>query len=289
MSEAKPANAAQIEYWNEVSGPKWAELGDVIDAQIAPIGHVAIDGAAPSSGERVLDVGCGCGHTTLELARRVGPDGAVLGVDISGPMLADAEQRAARAQGAPIRFVQADAQTYDFEADSFDLAFSRFGVMFFEDPEAAFSNILGALRPGGRLAFACWQALALNPWMLLPAAAAAKHLELPLPSDPTAPGPFAFADAERVRGLVTGGGFTDFVAEPIERKLTIGAGRGLEQIVDFLMQMGPAGAALRNAGADPPLIAAVQASMNEALEPYFDGNGVVMEAAAWFISARRPE
>lgn len=288
MSEARTANAEQITYWNEVSGPKWAELGDVIDAQIAPVGLVAMDAAEPGRGERVLDIGCGCGQTTVELARRVGPEGRVLGVDVSGPMLADAQRRAAEAEDASIGFVQADAQTHAFEPGAFDLAFSRFGVMFFEDPAAAFANLLSALRPGGRLVFACWQEIGRNPWMLVPAAAAAKHVEIPRPSDPTAPGPFAFADPERVGGLIGAGGFADYEATPIERKLTIGAGRGMDRIVDFLMQMGPAGAALRQAEDPEAVAAAVKASMTEVLEPYYDGDGVVMDAAAWLVSARRP-
>ena len=289
MSEAEGANAGQIEYWNEVSGPKWAELGDVIDEQIAPIGGVAIDRAAVRAGERVLDVGCGCGHTSIELARRAGDGGEVVGVDISRPMLADAERRAERAGAANIRFLNADAQTHGFEPAAFDLAFSRFGVMFFDDPVAAFANILTALRPGGRLVFACWQELARNPWMLVPAAAAAKHVELQRPADPHAPGPFAFSDPDRVAGLVTGGGFEAFEAAPVERKLAVGAGRALDEIVAFLVQLGPAGAALRNAGNDPALIDAVRASVREAVEPDFDGHAVVMEAAAWVVTARRPE
>lgn len=287
MTETSLANAQQIEYWNAITGPKWVALTDLIDAQIAPIGLAAIDAAAPRPGERVLDVGCGCGPTTLELARRVGASGSVSGVDISQPMLAEARRRAAGAVGAPIDFTVADAQTHTFEAGAFDLIFSRFGVMFFEDPRAAFANLRRALRAGGRLAFACWQEPARNPWMVVPAAAAAKHVALPAPAHPHAPGPFAFADAERVRGIVEGGGFERVSIEPIERTMLIGAGLDLDRILDFLVQMGPAGAALRDA--TPEVSAAVRESIREAVKPYYDGTGLRMDAAAWCVTARRGE
>lgn len=286
MSQAGPVNAQQITYWNEVSGPKWVALSDLIDAQIAPLGREAIDRAAPSPGERVLDVGCGCGQTTVDLARRVGPSGEVVGVDVSRPMLADAERRAAAAPEAPVRFLPADAQTHPFDPGAFDLVFSRFGVMFFEDPAAAFANLARALRPGGRIVFACWQALDRNAWMRVPVAVAARHLSLPAPGDPHAPGPFAFADAERLRGLVTAAGLADVVAEPLERDLVVGAGLEMEAIVDFLLQMGPTGAALRDASDE--LVATVRASLHEAMAPYHRGDGLVMGAAAWLVSARRP-
>jgi SAM-dependent methyltransferase len=287
MPETQLANAQQIEYWNAVSGPKWVVLADQIDAQIAPIGLDVMETASLQAGEQVLDVGCGCGLTTLELARRVGPEGRVLGVDISKPMLAEAERRAKGSPGAPIRFQSGDAQTFPFEENRFDLVFSRFGVMFFEDPPAAFANLRRALRPGGRLAFACWQELGKNPWMVLPAAAAAKHLTLPTPADPHAPGPFAFADAARVRGILERGGFEGISIEPIERTMAIGAGLPLEAILDFLVQMGPAGAALREARED--VVAAVRESIREAVTPYFDGTALRMDAAAWQVTARRPD
>lgn len=287
MPETPLANAQQIEYWNAVSGPKWVILADQIDAQIAPIGLDVMATAAASPGEQVLDIGCGCGLTTIELARRVGPTGRVVGVDISQPMLAEAERRAAGAGGAAIEFQAGDAQIFSFDDQRFDLVFSRFGVMFFEDPTAAFANLRRALRPGGRLAFACWQALGRNPWMVVPAAAAAKHLALPTPTDPHAPGPFAFADADRVRGILERAGFERIEIEPIERTMAIGAGLSLEAILDFLLQMGPAGAALRDAGED--MVATVRESVREAVTPYFDGTALRMDAAAWQVTARRPD
>ena len=158
-------NAQQIEYWNELSGPKWVTFADTINAQLEPIGLEAMDRADVRPGQRVLDVGCGCGQTSVELGRRVGDTGEVLGVDISGPMLDDAQRRAAEAGAGHVHFSQADAQTVTIEPGGFDLLFSRFGVMFFEDSAAAFSNLRRALAADGQLCFVCWQEIARNPWM----------------------------------------------------------------------------------------------------------------------------
>jgi len=279
-------NAEQIEYWNETSGPKWAALGDVIDRQIAPLGRAAMERAALAAGERVLDVGCGCGHTSLELAGRVGPAGAVLGADISAVMLEQARERA-RAAGLPhLRFENVDAQTHDFGPDAFDVAYSRFGVMFFADPRAAFANLLRGLRPGGRLSFVCWQELGRNPWMRIPVAAVAQHVALPVPASPEAPGPFAFADAERVQRILVAAGFADVRAEPLERELDVAGGADLGATVDFLLQIGPAGAALREAGAG--VREKVARAVLEAIAPFETPAGVRMPAAAWIFSAARP-
>ncbi len=170
-------NAEQIQYWNEQRGRAWVAQQELIEAQLAPLGRHAMDRAAIAAGERVLDVGCGCGQTTLELARRVGPRGSVLGADISSVMLGRARELAGAAGATNVRFEEADAQTHAFPPAGFDVLFSRFGVMFFADPRAAFANLRTALRPGARVAFVCWQALPLNPWMAVPLAAALQHFQ----------------------------------------------------------------------------------------------------------------
>jgi SAM-dependent methyltransferase len=284
MTPSSGANAEQITYWNEVSGPKWVSLSDRINDQIEPLGLAAMERAAVAAGENVLDVGCGCGHTSLVLGERVGEGGRVLGVDISAPMLADARERAERAGLGNVEFLQADGQLYPFEAGAFDLIFSRFGVMFFEDSAAAFTNIRRALRPGGRLTFICWQAITQNPWMLVPAAAAAQHVEMPGPPAPDAPGPFAFADAERVVGILEAAGFGDVEAEAHEGRLSVGRDMALEEIVGFLLQMGPAGGALRDAEA--AVVEAATKSMHEALAPHYEDGAVVMDFGAWILTGR---
>jgi SAM-dependent methyltransferase len=285
MTNRSGANADQITYWNEVSGPKWVAMTDRINEQIAPLGIAAMDRARVGAGESVLDVGCGCGQTSLALGERVGEGGRVLGLDISEPMLNDARARAKRSGATNVEFVRADAQIHAFEPTDVDLIFSRFGIMFFDDPTAAFANLRTALRAEGRLTFICWQALAKNPWMFVPAAAAAQHVALAAPSDPTAPGPFAFADADRVVGILQSAGFADVSAEAHEGRLAVGRGLALDEIVGFMQQLGPAGAALREASAD--VVQAVTDSIREALTPYYSEDGVVMDFGAWILTASK--
>lgn len=279
-------NAQQVTHWNEVSGPKWVANAELIDAQIAPIGAKAIERAAIVQGERVLDVGCGCGQTSVELGRRVGPGGGVLGVDLSQPMLEDARRRAASAGLGHVRFEQADAQVHDFVPGHFDLAFSRFGVMFFEDPATAFSNIRRALRPGARLCFVSWQEIGRNPWMVAPAMSAAKHVELAAPAGEGAPGPFAFADAKRVTGLLEQAGWNDVVHASLEQEMVIGEGRALDEIVEFVLQMGPAGTALRDAPGD--VLDAVRETATADLASFYANGALRMPSAAWLVTATAP-
>lgn len=285
LLEPTGPNAEQIQYWNELAGPKWVALQELIDDQIRPLGVRAMDRAAISRGERVLDVGCGCGDTALEIARRVGPTGAVLGVDISTMMLERARQAAHDAGIAHAQFQNADAQTHAIPPESFDVLYSRFGVMFFIDSDAAFANLRSALRLGGRLAFVCWQGVQHNPWMLVPLMAALQHIPPPPLPAPDAPGPFAFADAERVRGILSRAGFVDIAFEELQETLTVGGGRDLDQTVEFLLQMGPAARALRDVGTE--LRTVVAGAVREALVPYDTPNGVRMASASWIVTARR--
>lgn len=271
-------NAQQSIYWNESAGPTWADLHAPLDNQLAPLGRAAMAALALRAGERVLDVGCGSGQTTFELARAVAPDGEVVGVDISRTLL-DVARR--RREGAPgLHFVEADAQTYPFEAGHFDAVFSRFGVMFFADPAAAFANLRRALKPGGRLAFVCWRPPAENPIMSLPMAAALAHIDNPSPPpEPGAPGPFAFADPERVKTILAAGGFHDVAVTAHDED--IGAG-DLETTLSLALKVGPLGALLReNPGQRDAAVAAVRA----ALAPHDGPNGVRLGSATWIVTA----
>ena len=283
--DAPSPNAEQIAYWNEQSGPKWVSGQVRLDAMIAPFGAAAMAALALAPGERVIDVGCGCGDTSLALARQATSSGHVLGIDISEPMLARARERARETAAAGVEFLVADAQTHPFAGGCTDALFSRFGVMFFADPAAAFANLGGALRPGGRLAFVCWQPVTENPWMLVPIMAAAGVVPLPPPPAPDAPGPFAFGDPARVTRILEGAGFRQVGVAPFTPAIAIGGGGDVDEAVEFVLQLGPTSAALR--GATPEAIRRVAVAVREALGPFVTANGVVMPSAAWIVTARR--
>jgi SAM-dependent methyltransferase len=217
MDERDPvafANVEQAEFWSELA-PTWFELEDQLEEVGGPPGKLAMDRLGLLAGQRVLDVGCGLGRTTLALAARVGPGGGVVGVDISAQMLARGRDRAVRLGAGNVEFVHADAQVHDFGPARFDAAYSRFGVMFFSDPVAAFANIRRALRPGGALSLVCWQGVFDNEWMLIPGAAVAEVTgTLPPMPGPEEPGPFSLADPARVRAVLGAAGFGSIVITP---------------------------------------------------------------------------
>ncbi len=283
------ANEAQVDYWNSQAGPNWVRLQAVFDTLLAPFGQAAVDAADPQPGERLIDVGCGCGTTTLELARRVGPSGRVLGVDVSRPMLAEARRRVDEAGlGAVVELREGDAQVHRFEPGASDAVFSRMGVMFFDDPVAAFANLAGAVTPSGRLAFVCWQPLAANEWMSVPMAAIRQVVALPPPppSSPDAPGQFAFGDADRVRAILNAGGWTDVELEPRRERAALGAGQGLDAAVAHVTQVSTARVAL--AEVDEVTRTRALAAVRVALEPHVDEQGQVrLDGAAWLVRARR--
>ena len=276
-------NREQIDYWNAQAGHKWVGLQERLDAQLDPLGRLAMDRLAPRPGERVVDVGCGCGGTTVELAARVGPEGRVLGLDVSEPMLARARERTAAAP--QVTFACGDAQTHALEPGGFDVVFSRFGVMFFADPVAAFANLRRGLRPGGRLGFLCWQAATANEWVMVPMRAVLAHVPMPPIPAPRTPGPFAFAEADWLREVLDAAGFADVTVEPDERVLEIAGGGDLDAVVDFLLQIGPAARALHEAD-DPAAKPRVAASLRDALRPHAGSRGVGLRGATWIVSAK---
>lgn len=279
---AAPPPIDMAAYWNDVAGHTWTELADLMDQELAELGLAAMDALAPVAGETIVDVGCGCGQTSLQLAGRVGPKGSVLGIDISRPMLALAKARAEAAGAAQVRFVEADAQTYGFEAGSADGLFSRFGWMFFPDPPAAFANLRRALKPGGRVGFVCWRTLPENPWMTVPMAAVLKHLPPPPPPAPGAPGPFAFADPERIRSVLGEAGFSDVQPRAID--LSMG-GFSVDDALRMALRIGPVGAMLRD---NPEVAPKVVDDIREALGAHAIGGKVALPGAAWVVTARSP-
>ncbi|HEX8232105.1 MAG TPA: class I SAM-dependent methyltransferase [Caulobacteraceae bacterium] len=279
-----PPNADQIAAWNDAAGPTWVKYGEALDRQLEPHGLAAMQRAGLAAGQRVLDVGCGGGATTLEIAGRVAPNGSVLGVDVSQTLLERARERARAAGLSNASFQCADAQTHAFQPAAFDAVFSRFGVMFFDDPAAAFSNLRRAARPGARLAFVCWRGLAENPWMSAPVRAAADVVPPQPPAPPGAPGPFAFAEPAHVAGVLAQAGWTGVDIESLYLEM---GGSDLETTTAVMMRMGHLGAALREAGASPELMARVEPRVREALLPWLTDDGVVMmPSACWIVTAR---
>ncbi len=276
------ANTAQIEYWNDKAGHTWARFQDQLDRQVEPLGAAAMAVLAPQPGEKLLDIGCGCGQTSLSLAAAAGPAGAVVGADISRPMLGVARARFVPQGAAPIRFEELDAQTADLGEARFDAAYSRFGVMFFSDPVAAFTNIHRALKPGGRLAFVCWRPFEENIWMCAPFEAVQHLLPPRTPSEPLAPGPFAFADPARVRMVLAAAGFEAIRIDPLDAQA---GGLALDDALDLALRVGPLGAALREV---PERVKDVAALLRPLLSAYNSPSGVYMPAAVWIVSANKP-
>jgi SAM-dependent methyltransferase len=276
-------NASQVADWNGAVGERWAAEQERTDQLIRAFGDAALKAADARPGEAVLDVGCGCGDTSLSLADAVGAPGRVLGVDVSAPMLAVARQRAAGRGN--LSFVEADASSARLPGP-FNLLFSRFGVMFFDDPAAAFTQMRSALKPGGRVAFVCWAMPKDNPWASLPAQAARKASGINLPPpDPTAPGPFAFGDADRVHGILSAAGFTAISFQGFEAPMYLGSSP--RSAADGAVRIGPASRVAREAGParEPEIVDAIEA----ALAPYAAPDGAVsLPGRTWIVTADSP-
>ncbi|WP_454619338.1 class I SAM-dependent methyltransferase [Bradyrhizobium cenepequi] len=275
-------NADQIAYWNGPGGQRWADRQSAQDILLAPILDILIDRAKPTTGERVIDVGCGSGATTVAFAEKVGPSGHVLGIDVSGPMLERARQRAT--PGLSLEYALADATVYPFAPASFELLASRFGVMFFADPAVSFANMRKALKPSGRLAFICWREPRENPFFMAPLQAAYKHVPKLPQQGPEDPGPFAFASEERVRRILGAAGFENVEMEPCPLSLDAAIGRGLDGAVQGALEIGPVSRALQDQ--PPELRAAAAAEIRKALAPFVKGNSVMLPASIWIVTAR---
>jgi SAM-dependent methyltransferase len=275
-------NADQIAYWNGPGGQRWADRQQTQDILLEPIADILIDRARPSAGERVIDIGCGSGATTVAFARKVGASGHVFGVDISGPMLARARENAPKE--LPVDFALADATVYPFVSASFDLLASRFGVMFFADPVLSFANMRKALRPTGRLAFACWREPRENPFFMAPLQAVYKHVPKMPPQGPEDPGPFAFASEARVHRILSEAGFTGIEMEPCNLTLDVAIGRGMDAAVQGALELGPASRALE--GHPEEVRAAAKNSIREALTAFAKGETVPLPASIWIVTAK---
>jgi SAM-dependent methyltransferase len=269
------------ELWNGTGGNAWVDLAPVLDRMFLGIETALADAAAARGAKRVLDVGCGTGATTMAIARRLGAGASVTGVDISAPMIGAATARPADGFPAP-EFIVADAAAYPFEDGAFDLMTSRFGVMFFDDPVAAFANLGRAIEPGGGLRFFCWRSPEDNPFMTA-GTRATKHLLPEMPErKPGSPGQFAFADGGRVTEILRAAGWENVELEPVDVPCDF-PGDGM---LGYLTRLGPVGQAL--ADADDETRAAVLDTLREAYAPYVDGDEVRFTAGCWSVGAERP-
>ena len=268
-------------FWNEEGGQQWVNNIDTVESFIQPLSEILMAAVSPSAGEHVLDVGCGGGLTSINIAQQVGSSGVVKGVDVSEPILQVALDRGKNLNN--LSFELCDAASTDLGADVFDVITSRFGVMFFDDPVMAFSNLHKALKGSGRLVFLCWRKLEENPWMARTAKAAFEIVPPPadsVPADPTAPGPFSLGDDEHLKSVLHAAGFREIQLKAVDEKLKMG---NLDDALGFLLKMGPAAEVLKNAGEEKAQ--SIIEAIREVLGEYDSPDGVVSPAAAWIVSA----
>jgi SAM-dependent methyltransferase len=283
--DVHPENADQHAYWNGQAGSHWTDRQEVQDRVLGPITELLFQAADIQSGQRVIDVGCGCGDTTLEAAEKAGPAGAALGVDISRAMLGRARERAA-GSGLKADFQLVDATVHDFGAIGADWLISRFGVMFFADPARTFSNLRRGLKPDGRVAFVCWREPKKNPWMLLPFNAMRGRVPPPPERGPEDPGPFSFADPQRIRRILEAAGFVDVGIEARSLDLDTAVGQGIEMALRTALEIGPVARALD--GQPEDIYSAAEGDIRRALQPYIRGESVELGASVWIVTARNP-
>jgi SAM-dependent methyltransferase len=278
------SNDGQLAFWNGPAAARLLAVRAPLEAALEPYGLAALDALCPAAGERALDVGCGLGETTRELARRVGPGGAAVGLDVAKAFLDVA--RAESADAPNVEYVLADAQTHPFAA-RFDACYSRFGLMFFEEPAAAFENLRSALCPGGRLAAVVWGPPSACAWVELPLRAV--RTRFPGAADPstTGPGPFSLCDGAAFARLLEGAGFGEVRVEPLDLPFRCGASAG--DAASFLVRFGPAAAALREGGpAGEVARPAIEATLRDALAPWGGPRGIALPSSALLATASAP-
>ncbi len=273
-------NIEQLEYWNGPVGERWASLQEKIDENLAAITKELFRFAAVKEGERVLDLGCGCGTTSFMLEKHVGEKGKVIGIDISNPMLEVARARAIKVH-SHVSFIEADASVHNFGAHKFDLVLSRFGVMFFTDPIVGFTNVRHAMHKGARLVFVCWRAMKENDWANVPYQAALPLLPPQEAGDPFAPGPFAFADPTRVKTILVRAGLKDVAIEKLDSTMYMGS--TIKSAAEEALNIGPL--ARTATGLDDATRGKIRAAVEAAYRRYESKDGVTPPAAAWLVRA----
>ncbi|MBO9708597.1 MAG: class I SAM-dependent methyltransferase [Caulobacter sp.] len=268
----------QPAFWNARAGQTWVAQNALLDRLLSPLLPPLLEALDPAA-RRVLDIGCGAGATTLAAAARLGPDAWCLGADVSTPLVEAARRRAQAAGAANVEFVVADAQRHVFEPAAFDAVISRFGVMFFDDPTAAFVNIRRAMRPGAGLSMVAWRSAADNPFMTQGERAAAPFLPPFPPRDPDGPGQFAFGDSRRVRGVLEGAGWREVEITPLDVPCVLPT----DDLAVYAAVMGPVGQVLPDQ--DEATREAVLAAMDKAFAAYVSDGAARFTAACWLLKA----
>ena len=286
MSGNAGANAAQQEYWNTVAGPRWVGLEGFVERRVGAVNDLLLRHSAVAAGEQVLEIGCGTGAFTVPLVEAVGERGQVVGADISDAMLAGAHKRIAEGEVRNVSLMQADAQTHGFDPGRFDLIASRFGVMFFADPTAAFTNLRLAVRPGGRLCFACWGPLADNRHWLIPYEVALRHLAPPEPRPARAPGPMAFSDPDYVRSFLGAAGFTGI---EIHRETPGIFASSPREEAEHACIMGPSGRLIDEKKPDSATVDTIRREIEQAFAAYAKDHGSVLPSTVFLVTARSPQ
>ena len=285
MSE-NAANAQQADYWTSVGGPHWVTEQRQFDHMLAAFSAESQRVLAAQPGEHVLDVGCGTAAATMAIAHSVGPTGSVVGCDISPTMIDAARVRSATVDH--VSFAIADAQVDDLlQADPFDAVYSRFGVMFFADPVAAFVNISAGVRPGGRLVFVCWQPEALNEWVGLPAAVMRSFTPNPVQPAPDMPGPFALSDPRRIEQILDDARWTQIEVVPYSAEIELGGGLDIDAALQQAMG-GRAAQTLREQVDDATYALATDAVRAALAEHTNEAGAVEFVGSVWIVSAIKP-
>ena len=282
MSEV---NKNQKDFWSGKGGDIWVERQNAMDTMLSPLGEAALNKLNFNEKENVLDIGCGCGHTTLNIAKRIGPSGNVTGLDISEPMLKRAKESAVEMSITNTLFKCVDVQTEDLGDQIYSAAFSRFGVMFFEDSIAAFKNINKSLISGGYLSFVCWQSPAVNPWQSLFIQEVKKFLDLPSPP-PRSPGPFAFMESEYVSSILEESKFQDITIEGHEAEVNMFSGRSLSDSVKDYISINPVVTQMLKESSENQIAEIVNSGI-EAFSPYYSEKGLIFPSATWLVTARK--
>jgi|TARA_B100001094_G_scaffold221282_1_gene215337 ubiquinone/menaquinone biosynthesis C-methylase UbiE len=277
-------NIKQKQFWSGAGGDVWVDKQREMDIMLNPLGERAIQGLDLSGERKILDIGCGCGATTLEIAKAV-TQGEVIGVDISEPMLERATKTASDMMLNNTSFQVKDVQVDEMPRSYFDIAFSRFGVMFFEDPFEAFKNINHSLKDNGQLSFVCWQHASLNPWQSLSIQVIKEFLDLPAPA-PKSPGPFAFEDKSYINEILTESGFRDIQIKDNQEDIVMFSGKSIREACEDYLTINPVVTEmLKNSPTE--LREEILEALIGKFSDFHNNDGLLFPSATWIVTAKK--